>query len=158
MAIAQHNLGYLAANEAQHQPAQTHFAAAIDLYRQLGVKSSLANTLKSLAGSCLALGEEKTAVSHLREALQLTVESNIPYLMAEVLLEIALMWQQTEQSALAVTLLNVVKNAPETREQFRSQAAETLEAWLDDCDEERERVWEDRPLAEVAAMVLQKLS
>jgi tetratricopeptide (TPR) repeat protein len=157
MAIALHNLGYLAADWQDHEEAKVHFTQAITLYRQIGIKSSLANTLKSLGVTCLALADEETAVTHFHEALQLTITSHVPYITAEVLLEIALMWLQMGHKARAAVVLKVVRDAPETRQRFRKQAEETLNSLDVEGLDEEEADWGERPLTEVAPLVLQLL-
>jgi predicted ATPase/Flp pilus assembly protein TadD len=158
MAIALHNLAFFLADGEEHEEAIARFTEAVALYRQIGVKSSLANTLKSLAVSYLALGERDTAVTHFYEALQLAISSNVAYIMAEVLLEIALMWLKAGRKAWAAALLRAVKNAAETKDRFRTQAEETLKSLQVDGFDDSEGVdWGERPLVEVAPLILEKL-
>jgi hypothetical protein len=67
------------------------------------------------------------------------------------------MWLQTGHKARAAAVLKVVRDAPETRERFRQQAEETLNSLAVEELDEEEADWGERPLTEVAPLVLQLL-
>ncbi len=93
------------------------------VYRQIGIKSGLANTLGNLGEACYKLGEYAEARQHLQAALQMAQEIGAVSTSLKVLTMLASLLAQAGQPVQSLELLAFITHQPAIASASRERAA-----------------------------------
>jgi tetratricopeptide (TPR) repeat protein len=99
------------------------FQEGIATYRQVGVKSGLANTLGNLGEVCYSLGEFAEARGHLLEALQIAQEIGAIPIILDTLVGLAPLLGQAGKTVQSLELLAFAMHHPAVLQAVKEKAA-----------------------------------
>ncbi len=112
VAISLNNLGYLSMELGDCLRAKHLYQEGLAIYRQMGIKSGMANLLSNLGEACYHLGEYAEAKQNLHTALEIARSIGAMPIALEILIRLAPLFAQAEQTARGLELLMIAMQHP----------------------------------------------
>ncbi len=129
MAVALYHLGRIAALEQEYLEAKGLYQHSLSIYREISDRGGLASSLAGLGEVSCHLGDIDSARQHLIDALQISGEIQHIPLTLTILICIAEVYLQTENSERAIEILSFVNSSDASDRETRQQASALLDRY-----------------------------
>lgn len=152
--VALHNLGEIYAKEGAYSQAQAVCEESVALARDAGDRVNLPPALKWLGVAQYRLGDQETGWGHLREGLQVAMETEAVPAVLNVLDGVATLLVADSRRQEAAALLAFLISHPSAEQQYVDNARRLLDEMEMVLTEEMKEKAGQRPLPEVVAALL----
>ncbi|MFW5943554.1 MAG: tetratricopeptide repeat protein, partial [Chloroflexota bacterium] len=135
MAVALRHLGEIALLQSDDAEAERLFGESMVLYRQLNDQGGLAASLKGLAQVACKQQAYEEARQNLEQALAIAAEIQFLPLLLALLVDAAGLLLQSDEPAVGLALLALVRDHTAGDEATRAEAGRQLNRWQEEGDE-----------------------